>query len=74
MRTLAIITICLTLGCLASVASAEAKTGYFWATEEGDAYNWNVLVPSESGGTGYTHSGPWYQYPSNTPQQDLGAT
>jgi hypothetical protein len=48
----------------------EPKTGYFWATLEGDAAHWNELNISESGGDGYHNSGPWYSYPSNTPQSD----
>jgi len=70
MKTTAIVSLCLVLG-LASVAMAVPKSGTFWAVVEGSASDWNVLITSESGGSGAMHSGPWYPYPSTTPQQDL---
>ena len=55
---------------LAAPSVAAPKVGYFWAEigEKGTNGAWNQNF--SGGGDGYTNSGPWYSYPSESPQSD----
>jgi len=70
MKLASILSMCVVIGCLALPAAAGPKTGEFWAAMEGNYENWNMLDPARSGGSGYTSSGPWYEYPCDGNQHD----
>lgn len=55
------------LAVCAAPASSQRMTGEFWVALAGnsDEANWNILVPTASGGTGWNGNlqGPWFRYP-----------
>lgn len=60
----ALLAVGLLLACISPV-SAQRMTGDFYVALAGDMNNWNELVSSQSGGSGWNANlqGPWFQYP-----------